>query len=91
MKIAFLYSAGNMRAGVEAHAERGRMRAQQRDRLLELVARAPPAHLAIGEVALVAIREAEMLADLGDAVELVFGQVFRQPVAAVLGEIEFLR
>ena len=66
------------------------MRAEQRDRLLVIVARAPPAHLAIREIALVAIREAEMLADRGDAIELVFGQVFRQPVAAVLGEVELL-
>ena len=79
-----------MRAGVEAHAERGRMRAELGDRLHELVAGAAPAHLAIGEVALVAIREAEMLAGLGDAVELVLRQVLRQPVAAVVGEVEML-
>src|SRR4029434_361721 len=57
----------------------------------QLIARASPAHLAVREVALMAIREAEMLAGLGDPVELVFRQVFRQPVAAVLGEVEFLR
>src|SRR3989454_5705115 len=66
------------------------MRAHQSDRLLELVARATPAHLAIREGAVVAVREAEMLAGLGDAIELVFGQVLRQPVAAVLGEVELL-
>ena len=30
-----------------------------------------------------------MLADLGHAVELVMGNIFRQPVATVIGEIEF--
>ena len=78
-------------ARVEPHAERGRVRAEQRNRLLEFVARASPTHLAIREVALMAVREAEMLADLGDPVELVFGQVFRQPVASIVGEIKFLR
>ena len=31
-----------------------------------------------------------MLADLGDAIELVLRNVFRQPVAAVVGEVELL-
>src|SRR4029434_7215408 len=66
------------------------MRAEKSNGLLELVAGATPAHLAIREVPLVAVREAEMLADLGDPVELIFRQVFRQPVASVVGEIEFL-
>src|SRR5207245_9480663 len=78
-------------ARVEPHAERGRVRAEQGDRLLELVARASPAQLAIREVTLVTVREAEMLTDLGNAVELVFGQVFQQPVASIVGEIKFLR
>jgi len=46
-----------------------------RDRFLELVARAAPAELAIREGALVAVWETEVLASLGDAVELIFGQV----------------
>src|SRR5262245_58603058 len=82
---------GEHGAGVEAHAKRGRMRPEQRNRLLELVARTAPTHLAVGEIPLMAVREAEVLTDLGDAVELVIGQVFRQPVAAVVGEVELLR
>jgi len=66
------------------------VRTQQGDRLLELVARAAPAHLAIREGALVTVWETEVLAHLGDAVEFVFGQIFREPVASVVGEIEFL-
>ena len=52
------------------------MRAEQSNGLLKFIAGASPAHLAIREVTLVAVRETKMLADLGDAVELVFGQVF---------------
>jgi hypothetical protein len=48
---------------------------QQGDWLLELIARAAPALLTICEGALVTVRETEVLADLGDAVELVFRQV----------------
>jgi hypothetical protein len=36
-----------------------------------------------------AIRLAEILAGLGDPVELVIGQIFREPIAAVVGEVEF--
>src|SRR5438128_2128485 len=60
-------------AGVEAHAERRAVRAEQGDRLDELVTRPAPAELAVREIALVTVREAEMLADLGDAIELVLG------------------
>ena len=49
-----------------------------------------PAEFGIGNIALVAIRRAEILADLGDAVELVLGNVLRHPVAAVVGEVELL-
>ena len=41
-------------------------------------------------IALVAIRLAEILAELGDAIELVVGQIFRKPIAAIVGEIQFL-
>src|SRR6266850_306532 len=36
-------------------------------------------------------REAEVLPDLGDAIELVLGNVLGDPVAAVVGEVQFLR
>src|SRR5215813_9076188 len=78
-------------AGVKAHAERGRVRAEQRNRRLEVAAAAPPAKLVVGHIALVAIGIAEMLPGLGDAVELVVGQILRQPIAAVVGEIKLLR
>ena len=55
-------------ARIEAHTGRGRVWTQQGDRFLELIARAAPAHLAIRESALMAVREAEVLATLGDAV-----------------------
>src|SRR5215475_7963717 len=64
-------------AGVKAHAERGRMRTEQRNRRLEVAAAAPPAELVVGHIALVTIGIAEMLPSLGDAVELVVGQILR--------------
>src|SRR5262249_956057 len=79
------------RAGIEAHAERSRMRTELGDRRHELAAGVSPPELVVGNVALVAVGVAEVLAHLGDAVELVVGQFFRQPVAAVVGEIELLR
>src|SRR5262249_57948410 len=42
------------------------------------------------EVALMAVWKSEMLAELGDPVKLVFRQIFGQPVAPVIREIEFL-
>src|SRR6266496_3871613 len=47
-------------AGVEAHTEGSGVGAEQSDRLFELVARTSPTQLAIGEVPLMAVREAEM-------------------------------
>jgi len=53
-------------AGIEPHAKRGCMRAQQCDRLGELVARVAPPEFLIGNLALVAVRIAEIvLAGLG--------------------------
>jgi hypothetical protein len=37
-----------------------------------------------------AIRLAEILADLGHAIELVVGQIFGEPIAAIVGEVEVL-
>src|ERR1700722_18383139 len=85
-----LIARGEHLAGVEAHAERSRVRAHQADRRDELAARMAPAEFRIRNIALVAIGRAEALADLGDAVELVVRDVFGQPVAAVVGEVELL-
>ena len=49
-----------------------------------------PAEFGIDDIALQAIRRAEMFADLGHAVEFVLGHVFRHPVASVVGEVELL-
>src|SRR5216684_4705630 len=87
-RVAIL--GGEHLSGIEAHAERGGMRAEQRHRRLELAARAAPAELIVGNIALMAIGVAEMLARLGDPVELVVRQLLRQPVAAVVGEVELL-
>ena len=68
MKIGVAVLRREHVAGVESHAERGRVRSEQRDRLGELVARAAPAEFRVRNVALVAIRKAEIvLARLGDA------------------------
>jgi hypothetical protein len=68
------------------------MWSEQRHRRLVIAARMTPAILRVGEIALMAEREAEMLlARGGDAVELVFGNIFGEPVAAVVGEVELLR
>ena len=66
------------------------MRAQQGDRRGVVAAGFAPAEFGIDDIALQAIGRAEMLADLGDAVEFVLRHVFRHPVAAVVGEVELL-
>src|ERR1700738_300915 len=66
------------------------MRAEQADRRGVVAAGFAPAEFGIDDIALQAIRRAEMFADLGDAIELVFGHVLRHPVAAVVGEVELL-
>src|SRR5262249_25920292 len=76
---------------VEAHAQGSRVRPEQRNRLGELVARVAPSELLVRDVALVTVREAEVvLAGLGHPVEFVFGNVFRQPVALVFREVKLL-
>src|SRR5262245_38269162 len=65
------------------------MRPQECDRLGEFVTGAAPSEFLIRDVALVTVRKSEIvLARLGEAIELVLGYVLRQPVAAVLGEVE---
>src|SRR5205085_11545799 len=66
-------------AGIEPHAERGRVRAGLEDRCGELAARAAPAEFRIWEIALIAERRTGVLAELGDAVELVLGHVLGHP------------
>src|SRR5262249_45535213 len=78
------------RASVEAHAERRRMRSELGDRRHVLAAGVPCAKLVVRQVALMAIRKAEVLARLADAIELVVGQVVGDQVAAVVGEVELL-
>src|ERR1700733_12885568 len=77
-------------AGIETHAERGCVRTHQADWRRELAAGVSPAEFGVGNIALPAIGGAEVLADLGDAVEFVVRKVFRKPVAAVVGEVELL-
>src|SRR5262252_2269187 len=77
-------------AGIEAHAERAGMRADQRDRRLEFAALSSPTELVVWHVALVAKRVAEMLPGLGHPVELVVGDVLGQPITPVVGEIKLL-
>ena len=47
-----------------------------------------PAEFRIRNIALVAIGRAEILADLGDAIEFVLRHVLRHPVAPVIGEVQ---
>ena len=49
-----------------------------------------PAEFGVRNIALKAIRRAEMLAHLGDAIEFILGNIFRHPVAAVVGEVHLL-
>ena len=73
-------------AGVEAHPERGNVRAELQHRRGELRAGAVLAVLGVERVALVAIRKAEMLALMFDYIELVRGHVIADPVAAIVGK-----
>src|ERR1700754_2038037 len=66
------------------------MRPHQADRRGELAAGLAPAEFRAGEVALVAVRRAEIFAGLGDAVKLVLRNILGQPVAAVIRKIELL-
>ena len=75
MKMALTVFSREHAARVEAHAERRTVRAEQGDGLDELIARVAPTDFAVREVPLVTVREAEMLASLGDTVELVLGEV----------------
>ena len=79
-------------ARIEAHAERRRMRPELRHRLGKLIAAVAPTEFRVGDVAAVAIGEAEIvLAGVGEAVELIVRLILRQPVALVLGEIQQLQ
>src|SRR5260370_29178137 len=66
------------------------MRTHQADRRSVALAVLTPAVFLVDDVALPAIGRAEILAGLGHAVELILRNAFRQPVAAVIGEIHLL-
>ena len=73
---------------IEGHAQRRGVWAQQRGGLGVVGAALAPAEFRIEDVALVAVRIAEVLVGLGHHVELVVGQVLGEPVAPVVGEPE---
>src|SRR4029077_12633300 len=77
--------------GIEAHAQRRRMRPKLRNRLGELAAAVAPAEYRILDVAAVAIRKAEIVGSrVEEAVQLVLRRILGEPVTLVLGEIEHL-
>ena len=58
-------------------------------RLGEFVAGSPSSEFLIRNVALMTVRKSEIvLARLGEAIEFVLGYVLRQPVVAILSEVE---
>lgn len=80
---------GELAAGVEAHAERGDVRAELLRRWGEVAAGALCAEFGVGDVAAVAVGKAEVQAGRGGAVQLVGRAVVAEPVAAVVGEPQF--
>jgi hypothetical protein len=90
MNMPLRYSAGNIEPAVEAHAERRDVRAELGGGGVELAARAALAELRVEQVALVAVRIAEVHSLLRGAVQRVLGQLVADPVARVVGEPELL-
>src|ERR1700692_3940929 len=84
-----LVVGGKLVAGIELHAERSHMRAEIEHRRGEFRNFVTHREVRIRQVALMAIGIAEVLADLGDHVELVARQIVADPVARVLGEPVF--
>src|SRR5580692_3443235 len=75
--------------GIEAHAQRRRMRPELRNRLGELAAAVAPAEYRILDVAAVAVRKTEIVGSrVEQAVQLVLRRILGEPVPLVLGEIE---
>src|SRR5205085_11800999 len=70
---------GEHRAGIEAHAERGRMGSQLGNWRDEFAAGMAPAELVVRNGALVAVRISEVLAHFGYAVEFVVRQFLGEP------------
>jgi hypothetical protein len=91
MKTWLRYSAGKLRAGVEAHPERGDVRPEVLRRRGELAASVLRAEIRIADRAAVAVRIAEALAAPRDAIELVGRLVVAELVAPVVGEPQFPR
>src|SRR5262245_26555718 len=72
--------------GVEAHPERRSMRPKQGSWLDEVITRLAPPELRIGKIALMTVGIAEVLPYLRRAIQLIVGQILREPVALVVGE-----
>src|SRR6266542_5518840 len=89
-KGAVLVLGREHRARVEVDAVSGHVRPRLEERRYELRARAPLAELWVEDIALVAVRVAEVQALLRCDVEAVARHVVAQPVAAVGGEVELL-
>ena len=77
-------------AGVKTHAQRRYVRTDLHDRLVEFVAGTATAEIRIEQVALVAERIAIVGALLRQAVQRVVRQFVIDPVAAIVGEPQFL-
>src|SRR6201996_8437854 len=81
-----LIVGGKLAAGIELHAERSHMGAEIEHRRGELRALVTHREFWIRGVALVAMRIAEILAELADHVELVARQIIAHPVTGVFRE-----
>src|SRR5882672_9054585 len=78
-------------AGVEAHAERGYVRAQLDRRRYRVGARARIAELRVRDVAFMTERIAEVLSRCRGVVQFVTGDIVAEPVAAVVREPQVVR
>src|SRR5258708_16941628 len=78
-------------AGVEAHAERGYVRAKLDRWRYRVGARAQIAELRVREVAFMTERIAEVLSRCRGVVQFVTGDVVAEPVAAVVGKPQVVR
>src|SRR6267378_2582415 len=83
---AVLVLGGKLAAGVELHAERSHVGAELQHRRGELRTFVTHRELWIRQVALMAVRIAEVLAELRDHVELVARYIVAHPVTGVFGE-----
>src|SRR5258708_22358918 len=77
-------------AGIKPHTERGRMRTHQSDRRREFAAGMSPAVFGLRNISLITVRCSEILTHFGDAIKLILRNIFRHPVAPLVGEVELL-